>query len=487
MKCKLLATGIAALTFAFAACDDTTDTIGTSLTADIDNLQVTVDTFGVASSTIISDSVLSRNITGYLGRVKDPLTGTIVNGDFMVQFTTLTNFQMPERDSIASIKDGEIIADSCDIRLYYTSFFGDSLSQMKLTAYELKEPMREDTTYYSNFSPFSARYIRHFSNGDTGIRQNRSYTLADLTENDSLRSLSDYSRNIRIRLNEPYTDKDGITYNNYGTYILRKYYAQEDNPVDFHNPYRFIHNIVPGFFIKMTGGIGSMAYIASSQLNIYIRINNGETIQTASTSFNSTEEVLQTTTFSNEKEKFKQLSEDNSCTYLKTPAGLFTELELPVEKIYNGHENDSINTAKLTLRRINDFVDQTYALGAPSYILMVPKDSLYTFFEHNKVANNKTSFIASCLNSNNVATGSYTFNNISNLISAMYRGPRTENWNKVILVPVTVNYTTTSGGLTTLNKVTHDMSLSSTRLERGTNDDSSPIKLNVIYSKFNGR
>ena len=142
MKCKLLATGIAALTFAFAACDDTTDTIGTSLTADIDNLQVTVDTFGVASSTIISDSVLSRNITGYLGRVKDPLTGTIVNGDFMVQFTTLTNFQMPERDSIASIKDGEIIADSCDIRLYYTSFFGDSLSQMKLTAYELKEPMR---------------------------------------------------------------------------------------------------------------------------------------------------------------------------------------------------------------------------------------------------------------------------------------------------------------------------------------------------------
>lgn len=486
MKCKFLAIGFAAMTLAFAACDDTTNTIGTSLTSDIDNLKVSVDTFGVASSTLVSDSVLARNIVGYLGRIKDPLTGTLITGDFMIQFNTLANFKMPTRDNVISVVDGEVAADSCDIRLYYTSFFGDSLAQMKLTAYELKEPMREDTTYYSNFSPFSSRYIRHFNNSDIGIRQNRTYTLADMTESDSLRNSSGYNRNIRIRLNEPYTDKDGVTYNNYGTYILRKYYEQEDNPVDFHNAYRFIQNIVPGFFIKMTGGVGSMAYIISSQLNIYMRYMEDGEEKKGSTSFTATEEVLQTTTFTNDKENMKLLSQDNTCTYLKTPAGLFTELELPIEKIFYGHENDSINTAKLTLKRINDGIDQTYALGAPSYILMIPKDSLYSFFEHNMLANNKTSYIATCL-SNNVATNNYTFNNISNLVSAMYRSKRTENWNKVVLVPVNVNYTTTSGGLATLNKVTHDMSLSSTRLERGTNDDNSPIKLSVIYSKFNGR
>ena len=479
MNSKLLATGIAIITFAFASCDDTTDTIGTSLTADIDNLQITADTFSVASSTIISDSVLARNIIGYLGRVKDPLTGAVVNGDFMVQFNTLENYKMPEKDSIASWADGDVIADSCDIRLYYSSFFGDSLSQMKLTAYELKEPMREDTTYYSNFSHFTERYIRHFNEGDIGIRQNRSYTLTDLTEDDSLRTTSGYNKNIRIKLSDPYVDKDGVEYNYFGTYIMRKYYAQEDNPIDFHDSYRFIHNIVPGFFIRMTSGIGSMAYIVSTQLNIYLRVTSDGEVMNASTSFNGTEEVLQTTTFTNDKETMQQLKEDNSCTYLKTPAGLFTELELPVEQIYYGHENDSVNTAKLTLKRIND--------DAPSYILMIPKDRLYSFFENNQIADYKTSFIASCLNSSNVATNTYVFNNISNLIAAMYRGPRTENWNKVVLVPVSVSYSTNTGGTSVLSKVTHDMSLSSTRLERGTSDESSPVKINVIYSKFNGR
>lgn len=487
MNSKLLAIGFAIVTLAFAACDDTTDTIGTSLTADIDNLQVKPDTFSVASATLVSDSVLSRNIIGYLGRIKDPLTGAVINGDFMVQFNTLDKFQMPEQDSITSRKDGRVIADSCEIRLYYSSFFGDSLAQMKLTAYEMKEPLREDTTYYSNFSPFSSRYIRHFNDGDLGIRQNRTYTLADLTEDDSLRTTSDYNKNIRILLNDPYVDKDGVEYNNYGTYLLQKYYDQEDNPVDFRDSYRFVHNIVPGFFIKMTNGIGSMAYILSTQLNIYVRMLEDGEEKTASTSFYATEEVLQTTTFTNEQALMKELSEDNSCTYLKTPAGLFTELELPVDQIFSGHESDSVNTAKLTLKRINDNFDQTYALGAPSYILMVPKDSLYSFFENNRVADNKTSYIATCLNSSKVATNTYTFSNISNLISAMYNGKRSENWNKVVLVPVTTSYSTTSGGSSVLSKVTHDMSLSSTRLERGTFDDSSPIKISVIYSKFNGR
>ena len=54
------------------ACDDTTDTIGASLTDNMDNLKISTDSFRVSSRSVLADSVLSKNATGYLGRVKDP-------------------------------------------------------------------------------------------------------------------------------------------------------------------------------------------------------------------------------------------------------------------------------------------------------------------------------------------------------------------------------------------------------------------------------
>ena len=481
MKLRLLSTSIAILLIVFTSCDDTTDTIGTSLIDNIDKLDVSADTFIVNSRTIIADSVISRSVTGYLGRVKDPESGSIINGDFMVQFNTLDNYQMPEKDSIISIQDGKIIADSCAVRLYYENFYGDSLAQMKLTAYEMKKPMEETLTYYSNFDPLAEGYVR-----TDGICQNRTYTLTDFTELDSIRNSSSYTSNIRIRIDQPYTDTDGNTYNNYGTYIKGKYY---DDPTKFRNAYSFTHDIIPGFFFKMTGGIGSMAYINATQLYIYFRYHSSDTTYVASTSFVGTEEVLQTTTFSNDKNRLRELAEDETCTYLKSPSGLFTELTLPVDEITQGHENDTINTAKIELMRINNNISSNYSLNIPQTLLMIPADSLYSFFENNRIADNKTSYLTTYNSSRN----SYTFNNISGLINALAKKKdiKEENWNKVILIPVTATYSniTSSSGATyqVLDKVTHDMTLSSTRLVGGEQNPNTPIKISIIYSKFNGR
>ena len=77
---------------------------------------------------------------------------------------------------------------------------------------------------------------------------------------------------------------------------------------------------------------------------------------------------------------------------------------------------------------------------------------------------------------------------------------RSANWNKVVLIPVTLTTTTsgTSGNYsyysyyygtssssssTVVTKVSHDMSLTSTKLVKGTASDS-PLKLQVIYSHF---
>lgn len=464
-----------------ASCDDTTDSIGNSLTDNMDMLKVTTDTFNVATRSIVADSVLSRSTTGYLGKIRDIETGNYITGDFMAQFSTLENYKLPEKDSIVSLQDGEVIADSCSIRLFYTDYYGDSLATMNITAYEMNEPMKEGVKYYSNFDPIAEGLIRN-----DGMKVNKTYTLTDLSISDEDRAdESSYTPNIKINLNKPYTDKNGVTYNNYGTYIMRMYYEDPDR---FKNSYNFIHEVCPGFYFKTNDGIGSMAYITVSQLNIYFRYLNDSTY-VGTTSFSATEEVLQTTNISNDKQNIADLANDNTCTYLKTPAGIFTEITLPVDEITENHSNDTINTAKISLTRINNNTHDEYSLCAPSTLLMIPKDSLYTFFENGDNVDYKKSFIATYSSS----TNQYTFNNISGMITYMAdikKKGLAENsnwlsehpdWNRVVVIPVSV----TTNSSSQIVKIVHDMSLTSTKLVGGSENPYEPIKINVIYSKFN--
>ena len=473
---------LALASFFLVSCDDTTDNIGSSLIDNVDKLHITTDTFTVSTRSIVADSVLSRNMTGYLGKVRDPETGAYLSSSFMTQFYSPENFSFPDKDSIQSRDElGEVMADSCDIRLYYNGFYGDSLATMKMSVYELTKPVEEQKYFYSNFNP-EKEYISGNEN-----KTNKVYTLVDLNVDEKTRYSKDYMPAIRISL-----DKE------YGTKILKAYY---DNPNAFKNAYSFIHDVMPGFYFKSVGGLGSMAYISLSQLNVYFRhkttttASDGtkrDTIITSVGAFPGTEEVLQTTTVNNDKSTLQKLVSDNSCTYLKSPAGIFTEMRIPVkdivEKQYIGedgktysHKNDTINSAKVVLTRINNAQDSEYTLAIPKTLLILPKADMYSFFEKKKVADYKTSFLATY----NSSTNTYTFNNIGGLVKHLYEnGDRTKaDWDKVVIIPVTTTYNTTS---TTkeLIAVNHDMSLTSTRLVGGPESKYGDIKISVIYSKF---
>lgn len=467
---------------AMCSCDDTTDYIGSSISDIRDLVAIDTATYVVSSRSIMADSVLSRSTTGYIGRIKDPETGCYLTSNFMTQFHTLENFEFPARDSLAFydkdsiVHKGVIRADSCEIRLFYDTYFGDSLAPMKLTAYEMSTPMSEGESYYSNFDPMTHGYVRN-----DGIRKDKVYTLWDMTVSDSLHNESgSYSPNIHIRLNAPYTDKNGKTYNNYGTYIMQKYY---DDPANFKNSVIFAHNVVPGFYFQSKSGLGNIANISSSYLTLYFTYLSGDSITEGYTTFSGTEEVLQTSTLNTDKADMQKLVEDSTCTYIKSPAGIFTEMCIPVDDIIKGHESDSISMAKLTLTRLNYKTSGGYSLGVPSSLLMIPKDSLYSFFENHQIANYKNSFLASWSYkpSSQSYDNTYVFNNIGNMITAMKLNRHTsEDWNKVVIIPVSVTYDK-SGNIT---KIVHDMSLTSTRLIGGSANPNEPVKISVIYSKF---
>lgn len=465
---------IAALTF--AACDDTTEGIGGSITNKIDNINISDSAFNVTTKSIVADSVLSRNNTGLIGKMKDPETGNYVKGDYMTQLGVLPTFSVDTLD-IKKANNGSIEADSCYLLVSYNASYGDTIAPMKVTAYEMTEPMREDQEYYSNYDAFKNGWVN-----ENNPHWSSNYNLSNTSD----------VKNFKIYLNKEYK-KDGKTYKNYGSYILQTY---AEHPKYFKTNFKFLHNVCSGFYIKNVGGTGNMAKIWNTELIFYwkktIKAKDGVTDSTGIgyNRFDGTEEVLQLNKIENDTENLKKLASQEDWTYLKSPAGIFTEVTLPIDDIMKGHEKDTLNTATISFPRLNnENEDNPYNFATPSTILMVQKDSLQSFFEKSKLADSRTSYTAS-YSSTGTYKNAYTFQNIANLVSAMYKNKgKGENWNKVVLVPVNV-ITTTQGYTTVISKINHDMSLASTRLKRGviTTDsngkETSPIQIKVIYSKF---
>ena len=494
MKLKYL-TAIALTAMAFNSCDEETGKLGASITNTSDNLIMSAEYFDVLTNSYLPDSVYSYSEECYLGEIIDPETNTYVRSGFMAQFNMMEKTHLPAKENITSKEDGEIIADSCAIILYFdhTETFGDTLASMKLKVSELDKPV-EDAVHYSNFDPDLLGYLRN-----DGLTHYQSYSMSNMNWSDSLRNSFSGFYYLRISLNEPYTAKDGITYKNYGTYVLRNYY---NHPEYFKNSYAFIHNVCPGFYFENYDGVGLMSYFNQVDLRIYYRYKD-EDFDSDFVSYlgtSSTQEVLQTITVQNDKESLKNLANDSECTFMKSPAGIFTEVTLPIDDIKQMHANDSLLSATVSFNRLNNVEKvNNYTFDAPPHALLIEKDSINAFFEKGRNYNNRYAFYTS------LSKNAYSFSgssDISNLIVKMYNAKKEglkkdpdwvahhPDWNKAMLIPVypITATTTTSTSLTTSTSSTapvliaNEMGLTSTRLVRGTKEN--PIKIRVVFAKF---
>ena len=468
---------------AISSCDEDTLTIGNSLTSESDELSLTTKTESVFTNTVRVDSVLSTAATCYLGQIEDPETHTEIRSDFSTQFYLLPSLYISDEQYILSKEDGEVIADSCDIVLYPSTPYNSSaqLNAMTIRVREMQTTIDPSIRYYSNYDNSS---LLRTSKG--GIDYSHVFTYSNLTDSEESRQASTYLENIRIPLNQPYTDSDNKQYKNYGTYILRKLLAYRKEHNSFPNAYVFAHEICPGVSFQITNGAGFHAAIPHVGLRVYYQVNR-DSIYTAAVTMAGTKEVMQTIRIINDKKSLDSLANLTTHTYLKTPAGLFTEALMPIESVWKDHENDSLLAAKISFQRMNNLDSNSDALTTPPNVLMVMKDSLYNFFESKKLPDSKTWFVSAFSSSYNT----YTFTNISSLLTRMWNlrknniekdptwaDPKSDHY-KVVLVPVT--YTTTSSS-SSPTSIMHDLSLRSTKLVGGPD---SPIELNVVFAKFN--
>ncbi|MCR5512051.1 MAG: DUF4270 domain-containing protein [Prevotella sp.] len=471
--------GIALLMAAISSCSEDTSTLGYSLTSDVDRFTIETDTFNVTTRSIASGSVLSRNAYSYLGRIKDPETGTYIKCDYTTQFSILeseASSLFRSAETVASRDENDLpIVDSCYVHIMINSYQGDSLAAMKLALMELEKPMKSTDAIYTDYDPEAAGIVRT-ANG--AVRSDKIYAATDLTLSDSMRNVyrsGSYYAYIKVPLNNEYIDKNGKKYNNYGTYIMRKYY---ENAALFKNFNSFIRNVCPGFYIKSTDGQGIIIEVAFTQFFMYYRYNSGGAVYNTQCSLSSTDEVLKATHISYNQTGIDKLVAVDTCTYLKTPAGIYTEVTLPIDDIKKGHENDTITSAKVTFTRMRPRSNVSeVVLEEPTRVLLIEKDSLYSFFEDNGTPDNAKAYLATY----NSSQKTYSFNNISYMINRMYaRKGKSADWNKAVLIPVEVQ--TSSSTASTASGIANEMNVNSVRLVGGSANKHAPIRLSVIYN-----
>ncbi len=404
MNSKPLLVGVGLGLTILGGCSDDLNLVGPTIQPSEDRMPVYVDTFQMQATTLLMDSVYARTTNGLLGEFYDPLYGD-VKSDYICQFYCPEDFQF-RRTPI----DGQI--DSVEFKIMYQSgaWVGDSLAPMRVEVYEInKEPER---IFYTNFDPLDYCDMTQ----SLGVQ---TYTAHDNSVSDSVRSESSYLPTITVRLPKEFGQ--------------RFYDESVNNPETFSSQDNF-NKFFQGLYVTNTYGSGNILKISYSSISFYYKYmavgsQGQDTTVHVSETFYVTKEVLQLNRFKN-MDLSPLLEPSDSITYLKTPAGVYTQLTIPAKSIVEKIGDRVINNVPLTIKALPQ-ENWQWALSAPDNLMLMPKDSLATFFVNNKMEDSETAYRASYTSD----TRSYSFGNISNLVQKHISNNPDEDL-VLLLVPV---------------------------------------------------
>lgn len=496
-----------------ASCSDNSGSIGFDMFPDADlNVSGNSITFDVTTKSVIDENVFAKTSVGYVGRFTDPEFGYYESG-FLAEFHCQEGFKFPAvcdptnpADTLNT--DAIMVSDKIyrtELVLSYTEYFGDSLTASRMSVYQLNKAIDKEAAYYTNINPSD-----YYNQSD--LLGRKAYTAVDLSVRDSIRNLSTYVPAVTVTLPTELGQK-----------IYDKSRECEKNGTKFEDVFS---DLMKGIYVKNDYGDGTILYIDQIALNIiyecYVRDSDTgyllKTYDNAADStaytyetFVATKEVIQANSFSSDRSAIqKKVSEDN-CTYIKTPAGIYTQATLPFDQFEEKLSGDTLNVVSLSFSNYNQLSNNStstsaFEMSAPSYVLLVREKDKDAFFKENKLTDNVTSYYAA---HNNVSSNQYTFSNIAQLVNyclAEKKAAKEElknfgkissvkgangqpvttieqweeatQWNKVAIVPVSVSTDSSSN----LVSIQNDLKPSYAKLKGG--PAGSKLTMQVTYTTF---
>lgn len=420
MKIKLLILGLSLGASILAGCNDDLSSIGTSIQPGDDTIAVYTDTFRIQATTVQLDSIYARSTSAQLGELYDPLYGNL-KSDYMCQFYCPSDFQFKYTPY-----EGKI--DSVEFNIYYKGitnhngiWVGDSLAPMRAEIFKITSPLQKN--FYTHMDPKLYCDMQESMGA-------QAYTAYNANVPDSIRALDTFSPHVSIKM---------------PTEFGQRFYDETiNNPGTFKNQETF-NAFFPGLYVTTTFGSGNILSVSSSYIYIYyteaLKNTAGEdSLVKRAETFSTTKEVIQLSRFKN-TDMSQLLQPNDSYAFFKTPAGVCTRLVFPTKEITPIMEKRIVNNLPLKLKAMPQ-EDWQYALAPPPNLLVLPEDSVKSFFEGGQIDNSVTSYLSETYDA---TTRTYTFPNLANLLKYQMENNPDKDLS-ILLIPVERATTTSSNG-----------------------------------------
>ncbi|MDR0866776.1 MAG: DUF4270 domain-containing protein [Candidatus Symbiothrix sp.] len=427
MKTKLFLSGILLSLIYLVACEDTIDNIGMGILPDDDKIQIFTYKMSIEGETVKADSIYAKSIYGTLGQFYDPDYGKIKAG-YLCQYYPTGGFDSIVGDEITDVQ----------LKIMYSTYTGDSLAPMEVSVYPVIKPLVAD--YYSNINPADFCDMNSLLGKQT-------YTARDLNISDSL-NLANLSTNYKV-VSVPLPKDLGNLLLNEWKKPDHGVYAPPVSP-------DALAKIFPGTYLASTFGNDCLLNVEQTAIFIYYKrehhqpsVVNGTDSMSYVTGYsilNVTKEVTQLNIFENENTHLAD-NTDPDKMYLKTPAGVFSQVSIPLKEIREKIGTLKFSNVKLTLHAYPK-EDREYALAFPGLgkynsntltvdkLLLIEPDSVKSFFETQKMADNLSTYYTTF----NSTTSTYTFSNISNVLQHAIDRPDVPEYLNLWVIPVQVAF-----------------------------------------------
>jgi hypothetical protein len=401
------------------SCNDDLTKVGTSVLPPGDIISVRTDTLTLTAQTVKLDSVYAKTTQCLLGQMYDPLYGNL-KADFLCQFYCEENFKFTQTPH-----NGKI--DSMEVVIMYpgSSWFGDSIIPMEASVYEVNKPLKKN--FYTNDN------LENYCNMSQPLGR-KIYTAYDLSIFDTLPPGGIYyTHYIRVKLPQE---------------LGQKFYDETLKEGAAFSSQESFNRFFPGIYITTTFGSGTL--IRTKGENVFLRImynymskdtlGMDTLIRTAEIITNS-KEVIQISKLENGNID-NLLVPNNTHTYIKSPAGVCTKLTLSATEIKKiaDIKDSYINDFTLNLHYL-PIDERDFAYVPPVHLLLIPEDSVRTFFESGKIEDGTSIFLSYQSNvysqyGYDPATRKYNFGNISALLkNHIEKSPEKDL--ELLLLPVT--------------------------------------------------
>ncbi len=405
-------------TVCFNSCTD--DTIGTSI-SDIQSAIIQDSSFVMTGKTVRNSHLRSRSSIQLLGNINAQGYGTL-SSDVVAQFMPTTTI-----DTVG-VHGGDQWIDSCFItmRVAMGDFTGDSLTPMRLSVYELNQPL--PSPIYTDFNPSG-----YYNTGD--LMGSVTYSANQMVRDTLVTTTG--ATSIYYEINVPVSV-------DYARAIFNQY---KINPATFETPAEFAE-FFPGIYITNSYGQGRVMNFYDIEFVTYYRkyekrSDDTDTIYpgTKQSYMAVTPEVLYNNNIDLEPDDAVRAMVEAGDAIVMGPAGYEVEVDFPIQDIINNFKagsKDGLGVVNnLAMELPVEKVPNKYDIAPPKYLLMVKKSYRDEFFDKDTLTNDKDAFYADY----DASTNSYIFGGMRDyLLDVMKKngGDVSEKDVKFVIMPIDV-------------------------------------------------